>query len=71
MNVIQAALASRGLALVSDVLVRHAVERGWLASSRPEVRLDGGAYRLVLPAALALEVQSFADWIAGAAAGEP
>ncbi|MEQ8455901.1 MAG: LysR family transcriptional regulator [Sandaracinaceae bacterium] len=62
-HVVQAALAARGLALVSEVLVGDAVARGWLVPSHPDVRLEGGAYRLVLPDERSPKVEAFARWI--------
>ncbi|MEC7519539.1 MAG: LysR family transcriptional regulator [Myxococcota bacterium] len=63
-HVVQAALAARGLALVSEVLVGDAVARGWLVSFHPDVRLEGGAYRLALPDERSPKVEVFARWIA-------
>jgi DNA-binding transcriptional LysR family regulator len=46
-EVVQAALAGKGVALVSELLVRDMVARGWLVAWRPTVRLPGHVYRRV------------------------
>lgn len=46
-EVIQAGLAGQGLILMSTLLVREMVDRGWLAPYRPEVNIDGFCYTAV------------------------
>lgn len=46
-EVIQAGLAGQGLILMSTLLVRDMVDRGWLAPYRPDVAVDGFCYTAV------------------------
>ena len=68
--VVQAALASRGLALASSLLVNDLVRRGWLEGYRPEVRLAGREYTAfcVPGRASTRKVACFLDWLLEAAA---
>ncbi|MFC0267059.1 LysR substrate-binding domain-containing protein [Kushneria aurantia] len=64
-EVVQAGLAGRGLILVSELLVRSMIARGWLVPWRPEIRLPGYAYH-ALPGPLAADrpiVARFIEWL--------
>ena len=71
--VVQAALASQGLVLVSSILVGDLVQRGWLEGYRPQVRLTGQRYTaLCLPGrASRRKVARFLDWLRDEAAVDP
>ncbi len=68
--VVQAALASQGLVLVSSILVDDLVQRGWLEGYRPQVRLTGQRYTaLCLPGrASHRKLARFLDWLRDEAA---
>ncbi len=70
--VVQAALASQGLVLVSSILVDDPVQRGWLEGYRPKVQLAGRRYTaLCLPGnASRRKVASFLDWLREEAVGD-
>ncbi|MFC6633133.1 LysR substrate-binding domain-containing protein [Microbulbifer taiwanensis] len=64
LHVIQAALAGRGLAFVSSLLVDSAVQQGWLRPYREDCRLPGFGYYLISrergqPA----KVEAFRSWL--------
>lgn len=51
-HIIQAALAGQGIALVSSLLVKHAVEQGWLTPFPPtpsSEQIEGLSYYLLIP----------------------
>lgn len=64
-HVLQAGLAGQGLVLASSVLVGDLVNRGWLVPYRPEITVDGFAYRVVrLPGREPpRKVQRFLAWL--------
>lgn len=66
-QVINAALAGQGIALVSTLLVADLVIRGWLVPISPETFLPGLSYFLIVPADKAdtRKVQMFLTWLRG------
>ncbi|MES1939212.1 LysR family transcriptional regulator [Salinisphaera sp. T5B8] len=71
-EVVQAALAGKGVALVSELLVRDMVARGWLVAWRPEIRMPGHAYRLITGPLKAHTRRAalFIAWLKNALAGD-
>lgn len=67
-HIIQAALAGQGIALVSSLLVKHAVEQGWLTpfpqTPSPE-QIEGLSYYLLIPEhnARSKSVNLFKTWL--------
>lgn len=64
-EVVQAGLAGRGLILVSELLVRPLVARGWLIPWQPRVTLPGHVWHVV-PGPLAADrpgVSAFMAWL--------
>ena len=63
--VVQCGIAGQGLILASSLLVHDMVERGFLVPYRPEVRLQGMAYRLLCTRdhAQTRKVQRFTEWL--------
>ncbi len=47
-EVLQAGLAGQGLILLSNVLAGDMVARGWLEPYRPDIRLEGLVYRVIV-----------------------
>ena len=71
-EVVQAALAGKGVALVSELLVADMVARGWLVAWRPDIRVPGHAYRLITGALnrRTRGVQRFTAWLQEALADD-
>lgn len=71
-EVVQAALAGKGIALVSELLVRDMVDRGWLVAWRPDIRVPGHAYRLITGPLNrhTRRVQRFTSWLKDALADD-
>ncbi len=65
-EVLQAGLAGQGLILLSDVLAEDMVSRGWLEPYRPDIRLEGFAYRVVVDPhkADSRKLKAFRPWLA-------
>ena len=63
--VVQCGIAGQGLILASSILVHDMVERGFLVPYRPEVQLEGMAYRLLCTTdrAESNKVRWFSEWL--------
>ncbi len=64
-EVLQAGLAGQGLILLSDVLAGDMVTRGWLEPYRPDIRLEGLVYRVIVgpQKSDSKKLKAFVEWL--------